>query len=50
MGLIVSGLVGFGSSLLFTCVLYWLDRYEKEPLLLLGGVFLLGAVAAAGRP
>ena len=48
MGLIVSGLIGFASSLLFAYILYWLDRYEKEPLLLLGGVFLWGAVVAAG--
>ena len=48
MGLIVSGLIGFSTSLLFASILYWLDRYEKEPLLLLGGVFLWGAVIAAG--
>ena len=48
MGLIVSGLIGFGSALLFAYILYWLDRYEKEPVLLLGGVFLWGAVVAAG--
>jgi protease PrsW len=48
MGLIASGLIGFSTSLLFAFILYWLDRYEKEPLLLLGGVFLWGAVIAAG--
>ncbi len=48
MGLIASGLIGFSTSLLFAYILYWLDRYEKEPLLLLGGVFLWGAVIAAG--
>jgi protease PrsW len=48
MGLIASGFIGFGTSLLFAYILYWLDRYEKEPLLLLGGVFLWGAVIAAG--
>lgn len=48
MGFIVSGIIGFGTSLLFATVLYWLDRYEKEPVLLLGGVFLWGAVIAAG--
>jgi RsiW-degrading membrane proteinase PrsW (M82 family) len=48
MGLIASGLIGFGTALLFAYILYWLDRYEKEPLLLLGGVFLWGAVVAAG--
>ena len=48
MGLIASGIIGFGTALLFAYVLYWLDRYEKEPVLLLGGVFLWGAVVAAG--
>jgi RsiW-degrading membrane proteinase PrsW (M82 family) len=48
MGLIVSGFIGFATSLLFASVLYWLDRFEKEPLLLLGGVFLWGAIVAAG--
>jgi len=48
MGLIASGFIGFGTALLMAYVLYWLDRYEKEPLLLLGGVFLWGAVIAAG--
>lgn len=48
MGLIVSVLIGFSTALLFAYILYWLDRFEKEPLLLLGGVFLWGAVVAAG--
>lgn len=48
MGLITSGLIGFSTSLLFASILYWLDRYEKEPILLLGGVFAWGAVVAAG--
>ena len=48
MGLLASGLIGFGTSLLFAYILYWLDRYEKEPLLLLGAVFIWGAVIAAG--
>ncbi len=48
MGLIASGFIGFATALLFAYILYWLDRYEKEPLLLLGGVFLWGAVIAAG--
>ena len=48
MGLIISGIIGFTTSLLFASILYWLDRYEKEPILLLGGVFLWGAVVAAG--
>jgi RsiW-degrading membrane proteinase PrsW (M82 family) len=48
MGFIASGIIGFSTSLLFATILYWLDRYEKEPVLLLGGVFLWGAVIAAG--
>lgn len=34
--------------LFFAYLLYWLDRYEKEPKQLLGGVFLWGALVAAG--
>ncbi len=48
MGLIISGFIGIGTALLFAYILFWLDRYEKEPLLLLGGVFLWGAIVAAG--
>ncbi len=33
---------------LFAWFLYWLDRYEKEPKLLLSAVFLWGAVVSAG--
>src|SRR5512141_2719455 len=48
MGFIVSAIIGFGTALFFATILYWLDRYEKEPVLLLGGVFLWGAIIAAG--
>ncbi|MCS7011637.1 MAG: PrsW family intramembrane metalloprotease [Anaerolineales bacterium] len=48
MALILSLCIGFGASFLFAYILYWLDRYEKEPLPLLGGVFLWGAIVAAG--
>ncbi len=48
MGFIASAVIGFGTALFFASILYWLDRYEKEPILLLGGVFLWGAVIAAG--
>jgi Predicted membrane protein len=48
MGLLVAGFIGFLTALLYAYILYWLDRYEKEPLLLLGGVFVWGAVVAAG--
>lgn len=48
MALLAAFIISFGSSLVFASILYWLDRYEKEPLLLLGGVFMWGAVVAAG--
>jgi RsiW-degrading membrane proteinase PrsW (M82 family) len=48
MGLLASLFFGFAPALLFAYILYWLDRYEKEPKILLGGVFLWGAVVAAG--
>lgn len=48
MGFILSFLFGLLPMLLFAWALYWLDRFEKEPKALLGGVFLWGAVVAAG--
>ncbi|PKN92488.1 MAG: PrsW family intramembrane metalloprotease [Chloroflexi bacterium HGW-Chloroflexi-6] len=39
---------GFVPCFLFAYILYWLDRYEKEPILLLGAVFMWGVVVAAG--
>lgn len=48
MGLLISLFLGFSASLFFAYFLYWLDRYEKEPKLLLGGVFLWGVIVAAG--
>jgi RsiW-degrading membrane proteinase PrsW (M82 family) len=48
MGFIVSFFFGVVPMLVFAWIVYWLDRYEKEPRLLLGGVFLWGAVIAAG--
>jgi len=47
-GLLASIAISFAASFLFAWILYWFDLYEKEPLLLLGGVFLWGAVVAAG--
>jgi protease PrsW len=47
MPVLVSILVGFLPIFLFAMFLYWLDRYEKEPLILLGAVFTWGAVFAA---
>jgi RsiW-degrading membrane proteinase PrsW (M82 family) len=34
--------------LVFAYIVYWTDRYEKEPKTILGGVFLWGAIVAAG--
>ncbi len=48
MGLGLSLFFGFLPMFLFAWLIYWLDRYEKEPLLLLGGVFTWGAIFAAG--
>jgi RsiW-degrading membrane proteinase PrsW (M82 family) len=48
MGLLLSVLLGFIPMLLFAWFVYWLDRYEKEPAILLGAVFLWGALVAAG--
>ncbi len=48
MAIIATLFFGFAPMFLFACILYWLDRYEKEPVLLLGGVFLWGMVVAAG--
>jgi RsiW-degrading membrane proteinase PrsW (M82 family) len=48
MGLLVSILAGIIPMFIFAWFLYLLDRYEKEPLLLLVGVFAWGAVIAAG--
>ncbi len=48
LGLLLSVLFGVVPMLLFAYVVYWVDRYEKEPIALLGGVFLWGAIIAAG--
>jgi RsiW-degrading membrane proteinase PrsW (M82 family) len=48
MALIVTLFFGFAPMFLFAYILYWLDRYEKEPIFLLGAVFLWGMVVAAG--
>jgi len=47
-GLLASIGISVGASALFAAILCWFDRYEKEPFPLLGGVFLWGAVVAAG--
>ena len=48
MGFLVSLLFGCVPMLLFAGFLYWLDRYEKEPKILVGAGFLWGAFIAAG--
>lgn len=48
MPFLVSLFFGFAPMLFFAVILYWSDRYEKEPWLLLGAVFLWGAIIAAG--
>jgi RsiW-degrading membrane proteinase PrsW (M82 family) len=48
MGLLLSLFFGFAPMFIFAWLVYLLDRYEKEPGRLLGGVFLWGAVVAAG--
>lgn len=47
-GLLISLLLGFIPMFFFAYFIYWTDRYEKEPLHLLGGAFLWGAIVAAG--
>jgi len=44
LGLLLSVLVTLIPSLVVIALLWWLDRYEKEPLWLLGIVFFWGAV------
>jgi RsiW-degrading membrane proteinase PrsW (M82 family) len=48
MGLLLSFFFGVVPMLIYSWFVYWLDRYEKEPKILLGGVFIWGAVVAAG--
>lgn len=38
----------FVPAFLMAAFIYWLDRYEKEPLILLGAAFFWGAIVAAG--
>jgi RsiW-degrading membrane proteinase PrsW (M82 family) len=48
MAFLASLFLGFAPMFFFAYILYWLDRYEKEPLPLLIGVFMWGMVIAAG--
>ena len=44
----LSVVLGIGPMVVFSIILTWFDRYEKEPLWLVIGVFLWGLVVAAG--
>lgn len=44
----LSVISGFAPMFFFAYLVYWTDRFEREPLFLLVGVFLWGAVVAAG--
>ncbi|HEV7669248.1 MAG TPA: PrsW family intramembrane metalloprotease [Thermoanaerobaculia bacterium] len=46
MGFLVALIVSFVPAFACALLVYWLDRYEKEPRLLLGAVFFWGAVVA----
>jgi RsiW-degrading membrane proteinase PrsW (M82 family) len=48
MAFLVSIFFGFVPVFIMALFVYWLDRYEKEPLILLGATFFWGAVFAAG--
>ncbi len=45
---LASVFMGFAPMLVLAYIVYWLDRYEKEPVPLLTVVFFWGAVVAAG--
>jgi len=46
VGFFLSVICGFAPMFFLAGIIYWLDRYEKEPKLLLGGVFGWGAIVA----
>jgi RsiW-degrading membrane proteinase PrsW (M82 family) len=48
MAFVASLFFAFVPAFLMAAFIYWLDRYEKEPLILLGAAFFWGAVVAAG--
>lgn len=48
MPLLVSIFFGFAPMLLFAGFINWLDRYEKEPKILLGAAFAWGVIIAGG--
>jgi RsiW-degrading membrane proteinase PrsW (M82 family) len=48
MAFLVSLFFGFVPMFIFAAMVYWLDRYEKEPKVLLGAAFTWGVVIAGG--
>ena len=48
MPFLTSLFFGFIPMFLFAYILYWTDRYEREPKVLLGAVFFWGVAIAAG--
>ena len=48
MAFLVSLFFGFVPMFFFAAIIYWLDRYEKEPKVLLGAAFTWGVVIAGG--
>lgn len=48
MPFLVSLFFGFVPMFIFAYILYWTDRYEREPKILLGAVFFWGVAIAAG--
>lgn len=48
MPFLISLFFGFVPMFIFAYILYWTDRYEREPKILLGAVFFWGVAIAAG--
>lgn len=48
LGVVLSLFFGFIPVFFYAWLIYWIDRYEKEPKILLGVVFLWGVIVAAG--
>ncbi len=48
IGIVLAGSLGLIPMTIYAVVITWVDRYEKEPLWLMIGVFLWGAIVAAG--
>ncbi len=48
MAVLLSLFLGVIPAILYAMFVYWLDRYEKESIFLVIGVFIWGAVVAAG--